>query len=55
MRKPDDNYFRDPNLVDLKFNFIKMGEANMLSFQNKEKDIIKKYIHFCKDVIFDNK
>jgi len=22
---------------------------------NKEKDIIKKYIHFCKDVIFDNK
>ncbi len=54
LRKLNDNYFRDPSLVDLKFNFIKTGEASMSSFQKEEEDIIKKYIYFCKDAIFDN-
>lgn len=55
LKKLNNNDFRDPNLVNLKFNFIKMGEGCIISFQNEEKDIIKKYINFCKDIIFDNK
>ena len=36
LKKPDDNYFRDPNLTDLKFNFIKMSEVYASDLQNEK-------------------
>ena len=55
LKKPDDNYFQNSNLPDLKFNFIKMGECYADNFQENGKDIVKKYIQFCKNIIFENK
>ena len=53
-KKPDKNYLQDPNLTDFKFNFIR-DVISGIDFQSEEYEIIKKYIKFCENIVFNNK
>lgn len=59
LKKPDKNYLQDPNLIDFKFNFVREILGRAVGFPDEEyKDnlnIIKKYIRFCENIVFNNK